>query len=97
MRIIYHPSIQKDVWDALSYYTSEGGEKLGDRFFEAVEATVKDVALNPQGFQFAAPTLRRAFVKRFPYHFLYEDRVDYVRFMVLRHDRRHPNFGMRRH
>lgn len=32
----------------------------------------------------------------FPYHFLYEEDQRKIRFLVLRHDKRHPNFGLRR-
>lgn len=96
MEIIYHRRIQKDLRSALSFYEDEGGSKLGDRFFEEAERTVGRVIRNPQGFHFAAPNLRRASFESFPYHFLYEEDQHKIRFLVLRHDKRHPNFGLRR-
>lgn len=40
MSVIFHKLIKKDLKVALTYYDSEGGAKLGDRFFEDVEATI---------------------------------------------------------
>lgn len=96
MDVIFHRRIQHDMRAALSFYDSEGGSGLGDRFFAAAEdATVKVIA-NPQGFHFVSPTLRRLSLTTFPYHFLYEENPVMIRFMVLRHDKRHPSFGLRR-
>ena len=96
MDIIYHEQIKKDLRAALSYYDAEGGCCLGDQFFEDVEATAARVIGNPHGFHFAADGLRRAALDAFPYHFLYEESETGICFLVLRHDKRHPGFGLRR-
>ena len=96
MHIIYHEQIRRDLRAALAYYDAEGGDRLGDRFFEEVEATIARVSENPQGCHFAADGLRRAALVSFPYHFLYEEGAGGVRFLVLRHDMQHPRFGLRR-
>ncbi len=96
MKIVYHPRIQRDLRSALGFYDNEGGPKLGDRFFaEAEQAAVKAIA-NPQGHHFIAEGLRRISLESFPYHFLYEENERAIRFLVLRHDKRHPGFGLRR-
>jgi hypothetical protein len=38
----------------------------------------------------------RVNLRRFPYHFLFRIVGDSVRILVVRHDRRHPSFGIRR-
>ena len=96
MEVIYHRLIQKDLREALDHYESEGGTKLADRFFEEAEAAAARVAINPQGFHFQAEDLRRVSLKNFPYHFLYRNLGNTIRILVLRHDKRHPNFGLRR-
>jgi len=40
--------------------------------------------------------LRRANLKRFPYHFLFRVVGDCVRILVVRHHRRHPEYGVER-
>lgn len=96
MRAIYHLQIKKDLRAALAYYDLEGGSKLGDRFLDEVESTVRQATQNPQGFHFADDELRRAPLNSFPYHFLFEEADGYIHFLVLRHDKRHPSHGLRR-
>ncbi len=96
MDIIYHRQIKRDLRAALAYYDAEGGSRLGDRFFVEVEEIIARVIENPQGCHFAAPGLRRVALESFPYHFLYEEDGCRVGFLVFRHDRQHPHFGLRR-
>jgi plasmid stabilization system protein ParE len=96
MIVIFHKLIKKDLRAALTYYDSEGGAKLGDRFFDDVEATITRVVQNPKHFHFADDGLRRVALGEFPYHFLYEEHDETIQFLVLRHDKRHPRFGLRR-
>ena len=97
MEVIFHRLIQSDLKAALSYYDAEGGSKLGDRFFEDAEATVARVIHHPRGFHYIEENLRRrASLSSFPYHFIYEETAGHIRFLVLRHDKRHPKFGLRR-
>ena len=97
MRVIYDRRIQNDLRAAISYYDAEGGPALGDRFFAEAEQAIVRVIARPQAFHFAAPGLRRVALRSFPYHFLYEEKSASLRILVLRHDKRHPNFGLRRH
>ena len=94
MGFIFHRWIQRDLRSALLFYDDEGGPKLGDRFFSEAEQATMEVVRNPEGFHFIASGLRRASLKSFPYLFEVVDGED--RFLVLRHDKRHPDFGLRR-
>jgi plasmid stabilization system protein ParE len=96
MSVIFHKLIKNDLRAALAYYDSEGGSKLGDRFFDDVEDTIARVVQNPSHYHYADDGLRRAALGEFPYHFLYEEYDETIHFLVLRHDKRHPRFGLRR-
>ena len=96
MRVIFHRRIQRDLRTALEYYEEEAGSTLGDRFFAEAEAVVSSVLKNPKRFHFVADGLRRASFTSFPYHFVFEEDPGRVRFLVLRHDKRHPGYGLRR-
>lgn len=98
MQVIYHRWVQKDLSAAISYYDSEGGTKLGDRFFEEAEATAAKVIENPRRFHFVeeGDIRRRASLRSFPYHWIFEEKPSLLKFLVLRHDKRHPSFGLRR-
>ncbi|HUG13183.1 MAG TPA: hypothetical protein VMM36_19355 [Opitutaceae bacterium] len=69
---------------------------LGDRFFAEVEAAKDKIAANPTGFGFFKDDIRRARLYVFRYHFLFRIVGDEVRVLVLRHNRRHPEFGLSR-
>lgn len=96
MDVIYHRGIKRDLRSALSFYDTEGGSKLGDRFFTEAEDAVALVLENPKRFHWIDDGLRRASLSSFPYHFIFEENDRSVRFLVLRHDKRHPSFGLRR-
>lgn len=96
LQVIYHRLIQRDIHLALDYYDVEGGRTLGDRFFYEVESAMKSIEKNPKGHHFSDGGLRRASLMSFPYHILYDVEGDVIWIAVLRHDRRHPNFGLRR-
>ena len=94
--IIYHRLIQRDIHSALDYYEREGGSKLGDRFFAEIQRVVLEIEVNPLRNHFSDGGLRRASLRSFPYHMLYDVSENVIWVAVLRHDRRHPSFGLRR-
>jgi plasmid stabilization system protein ParE len=96
MDVIFHRRIQSDLRTALAFYETEGGAKLADRFFAEAENAAARVMRNPQGFHLIGEERRRVSLESFPYHFVFEAKMREVRFLVLRHDKRHPAFGLRR-
>jgi hypothetical protein len=96
VNVVYHRHFQKDINTAVRYYDGEGGQLLGDRLFDEVERTVGRVILRPTACHFIAPGFRRANLKSFPYHIIYEESPTKIKFLILRHNRRHPSYGLRR-
>ena len=97
MNIIYHRSVQRDVSEVLAYYDQAGGAGLGDAFFAELMSHVHVAREQPTTFHFFKGELRRANLSRFPYHFLFRCTSNVVRILVVRHNRRHPDYGIRRH
>lgn len=95
-RIIFHRLVQQDMDDILRYYREKASDSVSDRFFQAFLETVDRASSNPRGFHFTTSMYRRANIPEFPYHFLYRESLGGIRVLVLRHDRRHPEYGMRR-
>jgi plasmid stabilization system protein ParE len=96
MEVIYHRLVVRDLRVALDYYESEGGSKLADRFFEEVEESVARIISHPTGHHFSDDGYRRVALRSFPYHILYDVDSLGIWIGILRHDRRHPSYGMRR-
>lgn len=96
MKLHFHRAVQSDLRLALEYFDQEGGSKLGDSFFAEVQAVRGRIAANPTRFGFFRDDIRRARLRVFRYHFLFRMVRDEVRVLVLRHNRRHPEFGISR-
>lgn len=96
--VIFHRLVQKDMTGIRRYYIEEAGEDLADRFYDRFMATIEKALSNPRHYHFLEKgrDIRRAPVKGFPYHFLYRETTFGIRVLVLRHDKRHWSFGLRR-
>lgn len=96
MKVSYNRLVERDVQLAMRYYAKESGWQLAEDFYQEFDARVSEIAGNPKRFHFEASGLRRANLKRFPYHILYRERLHDIRILVVNHDRRHPRYGMDR-
>jgi plasmid stabilization system protein ParE len=94
--IVFHRLVQRDMDGIQRYYLEEAGESVADRFFQLFLSVVERAASNPKRYHPISTALRRATIPGFPYHFLYRETASGIRVLVLRHDRRHPSFGLRR-
>lgn len=95
MEINYHPLVRRDVAQTLKYYRAISSQ-LADEFHAELRDIINKVVENPLRFHFADRGFRRANLPRFPYHVLYEIHGDFLRVMILRHNKRHPDFGLDR-
>jgi hypothetical protein len=93
--IQYHPAVEQDVSEALERYDLIS-HKLGDEFKMELRRIVSLAAKNPGRFHQIKPGLHRANLVRFPYHFICREISDGIRVTLVRHHRRHPDFGMKR-
>jgi hypothetical protein len=90
VKLSFHRAVQADVRRALEYFDHNGGARLGDRFFAELEALQARIAANPKQFGFSAMRFAP------PGSVLFRIVRGEVRVLVLRHNRRHPEFGLSR-
>ena len=95
VRVRFHKSVQTDLDEILEKYR-EVSDQLAEDFFTEFQTGLFKVAENPRFFHFDACGLRRCNFDRFPYHFLYDVREDYVRVWVVRHNRCNASWGVKR-
>ena len=95
MEVIYHPLVRGDVLEALSYYRIISA-RLADDFRAELRTRINQAAENPLRFHLVDRGFRRANLKRFPYHVLYEIRPEALRVVLVRHNKRHPQYGLSR-
>lgn len=97
MKLSYHLRVQIETDEAVDWY-EEQSPGLGDDFFAKLKETLAQIEAHPEGFSFwlASISVRRAKLRRFPYDVLYEIRPGRVRILCLRHEKRHPRYGIGR-
>jgi hypothetical protein len=91
----YHPAAQKDVYGILDFYDALSTE-LGDAFYTELIDAVTEATNLPARFRKVTNRFRRANLKRFPYNFLFEVKDWGIRVMIVKHNKRHPEYGLRR-
>lgn len=92
MQIIRHPKLADDIRDAAMHY-AELSERVLSAFWEELDTVLASIARNPRIHHFDSCGLRRANFRKFPYHLLYQVDDDAIYILVVRHDKRHPNYG----
>ncbi len=95
MRLAYHPLVQRDVSGIVRHYDGIS-RSLGDEFWSELTRLLESVAANPERFHVSVRELRRANMRRFPYHLLFRVTAGAARVVVIRHDKRNPSYGTRR-
>jgi len=95
MRIIRHPKLAADIRDAAMHY-GDISERVFFSFWSELELVIISIENNPRSHHYDSCGLRRANLKRFPYHILYDVEEDTVFMLVFRHDKRNPSFGVNR-
>lgn len=96
MRIEYHPAVESELAEIRDYYNDQSLH-LGDEFVNEFERHVLRIAAMPTRWMVVRGDTRRALMRRFPYVILFrviEDAV--IRITVIKHERRHPSYGMHR-
>lgn len=96
MRIEYHPALEADLRDVRDYY-NEKSPGLGDDFISEFEREALRIASMPERWMVVRDDIRRALMKRFPYVILFRmPDPSTVRILVVKHEKRHPAFGLQR-
>jgi plasmid stabilization system protein ParE len=96
MRIEYHPAIECELRKIINYY-NECVHGLGGEFLNEFERQVLKIASMPNRWVVVENDIQRSLMPRFPYVIYF--RVvgnDLLRVTVVKHQRRHPNYGRSR-
>ncbi|HAF03349.1 MAG TPA: hypothetical protein DCG89_06085 [Spartobacteria bacterium] len=96
MRLVLHPKVYSDIAQIMEYYEQVASVDLADEFYAELQQLIREAAERPESFAIRERDIRRANLRRFPYHFLFRMTSDAVRILVVRHHRREPLLGMGR-
>ena len=96
MTVTLHRSVRAEVDKIMDRYEAVAGPHLADEFYSELYSLIRKASQNPRRFRIIEGDLRRANLKRFPYHFLYRELPDGIRITLVRHHHRDPEHGMQR-
>jgi plasmid stabilization system protein ParE len=89
-QVIFRREARRDVLDAHRWYR-ERSPRLGDRFRDALDATIARMRQNPLGYQVLFREVRRALLRRFPYAVFFKNHEEVVIVIAVLHMRRDPD------
>lgn len=97
MRIDYDPAVASELEEIRDYYESQSAG-LGKDFVDEFDRQMQDIAGMPGRWMIVRNDVRRALMKRFPYviHFRLVESQATIRVTVVKHEKRHPAFGITR-
>lgn len=97
MTLELHPAVQRDVNEAFDYYTRVAPTVVA-RFSDDLDRRLAQILSNPKRFSFLPRhrELRRARLASFPYIVIYRELPTKVFVVTVRHERRHPDYGLAR-
>ena len=96
MEVEYHRLTVRDLNEAVAFYESER-TGLGEDLRNEIRSTIGRIVEAPAMYPKVRGNIRRCLVHRFPFSILYRlVGESKVRILVIRHHRRHQEFGSRR-
>lgn len=97
MRFQLNSAVYTDLREIMEHYDVTAGSGVASNFYHEFRRYADQAALRPKSFPTYSDEIRRVNFRRFPYHFLFRQ-IDKnaIRILVVRHDHRHPSYGMER-
>ena len=84
-----------DVVEAAQYYVGQSGE-LGEAFLNEVDTCVQQIVDHPTRQRIICGDIRCRRLKRFPFGLYYRLTTGGIQIVTVKHQRRHPDYGMDR-
>lgn len=96
MRIEYHPAIESELQEIVKYYNN-CSQGLGSEFLDEFEFQILRISSMPTRWMVVEKDIRRSLMKRFPYVIYFRAlENEILRVTVVKHQRRHPDYGRSR-
>ncbi len=87
MRVTWHPQAEEELIESARFYDQRVAG-LGADFLDAVDATIDQIASDPQRFQIVEHGIQRCRMKRFPYCVYFRYVSSGIRILIVKHHSR---------
>jgi len=96
MTVEYHPAVQQELENVRDFYENRAAG-LGREFIKEFERQVFRIAAAPKRWAILTRDVRRSLMHRFPYVIYFrQPSPGRIRILVVKHQRRHPGYGLHR-
>ena len=96
MRVTLHPAAERDIEEAAEFYEREGSPALAARFIFEFEVVSALLLQHPEIGLPRVAGRRGLSMNVFPYTVIYRGTSDEIKILVVKHDRKRPNYGASR-
>jgi len=93
--LIIHPRAAKDAREIAVKYADVSYD-LCDQFWKELDDAIDFIERYPERHHYDPTGRRRSNLKKFPYHTLFEERLECNGIIVIRQHHRNPRYGLRR-
>ncbi len=100
MKFQLNSAVYNDLRKILEYYDEAADCNVATDFYDEFRHSADLAAMTPKSYSVyldSPEKIRRVNFRRYPYHFLFRQ-IDKntIRILVVRHDHRHPSYGLDR-
>src|SRR4051794_39288186 len=96
MRLVLLPEVREDLKEIITHYKRVASTSVAEDFRAEFRRLAREAVERPGSFAVRRYDLRRVNFHRFPYHLLFYIDGETVVVLVLKHNQRHPDFGLDR-
>lgn len=96
MKVTVHPAAERDIEEAAEFYERDGSAALAARFVFEFKAVTALLVQHPEIGSPRSAGRRGLCMNVFPYTVIYRVTTDEIKLLVVKHDRKRPNFGASR-
>jgi plasmid stabilization system protein ParE len=93
MKVTLHPAAERDIEEAAEFYEREGSAALAARFVFEFKAVAALLVQHPEIGSPRSAGLRGLCMNVFPYTVIYRVTSEETKILVVKHDRKRPNYG----
>ena len=87
--ISVHPSVEKELSDAVAFYNAENPD-LAEDLLDEIERTIGQIRQYPEAAPLVNRLVRRRLMSRFPYSIVYTVTPEVIRILAIAHQKRRP-------
>ncbi|HZW30620.1 MAG TPA: type II toxin-antitoxin system RelE/ParE family toxin [Isosphaeraceae bacterium] len=87
-----HPDAEAELLEAAWFYEKRVSG-LGGRFLHEFDAAIQTIQAAPDRWRIVGGEIRRYVMRKFPYGVYSRVQGDTLRILVIKHHKRHPDYG----